>query len=486
MARVAWLENFQDPQHETALSISPVYILLVASAISATSHDGVIFFHIRFSYLPALCAPAPPCCVQMRTAGRPLPPTSGLPSLRQIDGLTESQLLSALDNLFSIYCPVSVPKLALYDAHKPFKLLDRLAPLPDSGYNSGYTSENEDGDEDGPIQEQSALERDLALLRADEFERTFATRWLEKFISCAAEEDPRPGCFSTDDSQQSAIERAAELLTTLLNPDYGDGGQEEDGQDDGFCREFAFAVPKQNSISVRLNDGLAGAVDHTDVGLQTWGASIVLCRMLCDSPSRFGLTRERLGPSPNIVELGAGTGLVSLVLGQLLPRLGMEQPVVVATDYHPSVISNLRCNIAANFSCPAAPGTVACATSCPVQACALDWARAELESSWPLGDAPADVIIATDVVYAPEHATMLYDCASRILAPGGTFWLLQTVRQNGRHGDVADTVEAVFNNQNSTDTAGALRILEAERLEKRYDVGRADETFYRLFRIGWV
>lgn len=432
----------------------------------------------------------------MGPAGQPLPPTSSLPSLRRPDAVTEAQILSALDNLFAIYYPVAVPKSALYDASEPFKLSTRFAPLTDSGYNSGYTSENEDDDDDdhadaGP---DAALER----LRADELERTFATRWLTRFLACAEDE---LSCFSSEETRQSTLEKAADLLTELLNPRQDPQGADDGGdaaKDDWFCRDFNFALPGRSdksyrdytSISVRLNDGLAGTrpTDHLDVGLQTWGASIVLCQMMCDDASRFGLGRASLGPSPRIVELGAGTGLVSLVLGQLLPRLGVEHPLVVATDYHPSVISNLVDNIALNHG-PAVEDSGAGAGL--VRACALDWAVAEVEDpEWPLGaDELADMLVATDVVYAAEHATMLYGCASRLLAPEGVFWLLATVRQNGRFNGVDRTVEAVFDGGDrarSPRTGKVLRILESEDLEKRSGVGRGDETSYKLFKIGWA
>ncbi|OIW31426.1 hypothetical protein CONLIGDRAFT_631369 [Coniochaeta ligniaria NRRL 30616] len=420
----------------------------------------------------------------MGPAGQLLPPTSSLPSLRQLDVVTEAQILFALDNLLAIYYPVAVPQSALCEASKPFKLSTRFAPLTDSGYNSGYTSENED-DED-PDAEPGALDR----LRADDLERTFATRWLTRFIACA--EDELSG-FSSEETRQSALEKAADLLTQLLSPRRDEGADPDDDEDDRFCRDFTFALPGESDesykdytpISVRLNDGLAGSrpTDHLDVGLQTWGASIVLCQMMCDDASRFGLTRTCLGPTPRIVELGAGTGLVSLVLGQLLPRLGVEHPLVVATDYHPSVISNLVDNIALNYGPTPDPDAG------HVRACALDWADAELVPAWPLGDEPADILFATDVVYAAEHATMLYDCASRLLAPEGVFWLLATVRQNGRFNGVDKTVEAVFEGEGraeSSRTGKVLTILQSEDLEKRSGVGRGDETFYKLFRIGWA
>ncbi|KAK3346058.1 methyltransferase [Lasiosphaeria hispida] len=406
--------------------------------------------------------------------GRPLPPTSCLPPPRQLDSLSETQISCALNNLFAIYHPTAVPKSVLHEACKPYKPSTRFAPLTDSGYNSGYTSENDDDDDDDNV--ASGEERGLALLRADEFERAFATRWLEKLIARAAEDAYEPlACFSSDEARQTTVEKASDLLTALLNFGRDDAEQEDDAQDDSFCREFAFA----RDISVRLNDGLAGrrADDHTDVGLQTWGASIVFCQMLCDSPARFGLSQTSLGCSPRIVELGAGTGLVSLVLAQLLPGLGLERSTLVATDYHPAVISNLRRNIAANLS-----ASSDCA-ACPVQACVLDWALAEMDPAWPLGDDPADVLFATDVIYAHEHAEMLHACASRQLAPDGVFWLLQTVRRNGRFGGVADTVEAVFGKV--VTTGGALRILDSQRLEKPDSVGRGDEASFELFQIGW-
>jgi hypothetical protein len=31
-----------------------------------------------------------------------------------------------------------------------------------------------------------------------------------------------------------------------------------------------------------------------------------------------------------------------------------------------------------------------------------------------------------------------------------------------------------------------LRILDSQRFEKHDGVGRGDETYYRLFRIGWA
>jgi predicted nicotinamide N-methyase len=425
----------------------------------------------------------------------PLPPTSSLPALRQPATLTETQISAALDNLCRIYCANTLllsseivhAAAAAASVTKPDRLLELRQT--DSGYssgvNSGYASETEDDAEH---------EVDLSELRADEFERSFAVRWLQGFIASAEVE--LAACFESEEGLQLALDRAAELLTSLVCPvregESGDGeGGEEDGEDDIFWRDFNFPLGEDGAemVSVRLKDGLAGhrSDDHTDVGLQTWGASIVLCQMMCSSPERFRLTTAALGQSPRIIELGAGTGLVSLMLGKLLPRLCVERPMLVATDYHPTVIQNLVDNIDINFAVTSGKkedGEV----KEVVQAWPLDWADTTRRPDWPLGDDKADMLFATDVIYAPEHAKMLYDCAARLLSPEGVFWLLATVRQNGRFNAVSDTVEAVFGEREGAQAKGegrVLAILGSERLEKQSSVGRGDETFYKLFRIGW-
>jgi len=374
----------------------------------------------------------------------------------------------------------------------------------DSGYNSavqsGYPSEDEDDNDCEEEEEDGGNE--LERLRADDFERGFATTWVKTLIRRVEEEGEEGLADSTDEVRQRVVESAAELLVALLNPpppqnhedEHSQNQKDEAEDDDKFTREFsfdvAFSLPKESKITVRVNDGLAGRGDHTDVGLQTWGASIVFCKMMCEDPGRFSLL---LSSAPKIVELGAGTGLVSLVLGQLLPRLpayDIANTRLVATDYHPAVIENLRENIAMNMNVLHDGAGSGMMPMMKVEASVLDWAH---QTSWPLGEGQqADILFATDVIYGHEHAKLLYECASRLLKPEGVFWLLQTVRQNGRFSAVADTVEEVFGgeggggDENRLGQTQRLGIVERERLEKRSGVGRGDETFYKLFKIGWV
>ncbi|KAK7753563.1 hypothetical protein SLS62_004421 [Diatrype stigma] len=511
-------------------------------------------------------------------AARPLlppppPPTSSLPPLRSLDEISEAQLFLALDNLYTLYCPPLPPSFAFQPSspsvssscseHRSSKAAaaaissssgSSTPVVADSGYASG--DENEDEDEAGDGDDvQKQLHADgsgsggvaTSMLRADPFECAFAERWLTGFIARAEE---FTGCFSSDDARERALEQAMCVLSSLFTSNSTTATEAEAESEDStqITREFSFelsapgapstsaaavastdtslvvhdttaaATATTTTITVRLNDGLAGARDddHTDVGLQSWGASIVFSELMCASPARFGLvanptttTTAKGTPSssrgPRIIELGAGTGLVSLVLATALPRLGAQGATVIATDYHPAVLANLRANIAANFpsgsnSDEQQEGEKKGSSSVALDACQLDWSDPVPRSPSPIDAAvPADVLVATDVVYAPEHATWLRACASRLLAPAGVFWLVATVRPSGKFEGISDTVRAAFSSSSSSPSSSAapargddgqngrvLGILGEEWLEKRKGVGRGDESGYRLFRIGWA
>ncbi|RYP60296.1 hypothetical protein DL771_010560 [Monosporascus sp. 5C6A] len=475
---------------------------------------------------------APP----MRPAGHPLllPPTGSLPALRSLDRVTEDELAAALGNLYALYCPLP-PSFAFHQSsgsERGGKYVGAVAATATGSstpivIDSGYVSENEDedGDRGGGDGDHAAAAESL---RADPFERGFAKCWLTGFIARSEELT----CFGTEEARERAVECASCVLSSFFASTAAEEERhaEETAQ---IAREFSFELflspafdaasitaaaaatspaavsdegAKGNAdapatttavIKVRLNDGLAGASndDHTDVGLQSWGASIVFSELLCAAPERFlgrilptepAAVLPGLNPktNPRIVELGAGTGLVSLVLAAALPRLGVSHPSVVATDYHPAVLANLRANVVANFPTPSSSSLPAAPV---VDVCALDWSAPS--PGPPLDEARADVLVATDVVYAPEHAAWLRDCAARLLAPTGVFWLVATVRPNGKFAGISDTVRAAFaavKEKGRPVDRHRLTILGEEWIEKRRGVGRGDESGYRLFRIGWA
>ena len=180
-------------------------------------------------------------------------------------------------------------------------------------------------------------------LRNDEFERAYAIRWLTSLISVGDELDARLGSLSEhkDASAQLLIDNAASLLAACA-------GTASSGI---ITRTYTFAVattpatstrtssendsPK-TTLSLSLTDVPLENGDYSSVGAQTWGAAVVLTRLMLEDPgpSAFGLTSssvcEFLANLPRtdnythtpggtseirnrfrIIELGAGTGLVS-------------------------------------------------------------------------------------------------------------------------------------------------------------------------------
>lgn len=381
----------------------------------------------------------------------PLVPLSlSLPPLRKAANLTEEETRQALRQLheFSYYPIPEVLEL-------PNQSYEVAAP------DSGYVSEN-DSDE--------TFDADKAIrLYLEPLERDFAVRWLTGFVGQAWE-------FPlSDEVRDSFVDAACSLLSHLTSIENGCNTPDDDP---GITRRFQFSTGEGAELNVELYDTpMQTGEDHTDVGLQTWGASIALSQMLCKAPVDFDLTSTTLDSSTRIVELGAGTGLVSLVLSSLLPLITDSIPSIVATDYHPAVLKNLEKNVASHGQ-KAEPTAV-------VQAAHLDWCAPTRQ---PPLDVPADIIVAADVVYAVEHGRWLRQCAADILAPNGVFWLISTIRPNGKFAGVGDSIEAVFAEDDIANTQGDrhLKILNYRWIDKKHNIGRADEAGYKLFKIGWV
>lgn len=386
--------------------------------------------------------------------GPSLPPSSSLPPVRNLITASGEQIATALRDLQALYCPLRLPTVL----SKP--TLNRKyfpAASTPSLVDSGYASRDECEDD------QAAAEEVTAALRADPFERTFAMRWLTSLLSRVEEIDLE------EEVRDRIVDDAAFILSSFSD-------STNDDEEEALTRDFAFPTPSWEAIKVTLNDAPLSGTDHTDVGLQSWGASIVLSSMICADPGRFDLTRNGLPCKANIIELGAGTALVSLTLSKLLAEIGVTNASIMATDYHPAVLENCRRNVETNF-----PSSMH--EKAPVNAMMLDW-------SAPPPDlfAAADFLIASDVVYAPEHAAWIRDCAACLLAPHGTFWLMVTVRKTGKFEGIPDTVEAAFVPElcPRDERKGMFQILSKESVAKRRGIGRGDESCYNLYQIGWA
>ncbi|KAF8079264.1 putative methyltransferase-domain-containing protein [Lyophyllum atratum] len=410
-------------------------------------------------------------------------PTSFLPPLGRLASQSTHDVASAIAKLRNLYWPPKPPPVVLpAKITLPQRNIARLIhddSVPDSGYASAEEEEDDDDVEDKATDS-------LELLRADTLQREFAIKWTTGFISRSelwAELAPTP-------AEYAARTDLLEDVTALLSAFAGfEGGDEEEPV---IVRTFAFATPCGTPVTVQLNDEPLLEEDHTSVGLQSWGSAIRLAERLCADPDAFSLVPDMSGRSLRVLELGAGTGLLSIVAAKLLAP-SAHPPVIVATDYHRDVLENLSTNVNTNFpSSTSSPNP----TPTPIHVHVLDWETPVYAP--PFLDAPFDIIFAADVVYHPEHARWIRGCVEQLLRrpcgetdgdEGGVFWMIIAVRPIGRHQGLDGSVAAVFGDEarvlGEEGTRLRLAILEMEEPGKVEGVGRADESGYKLFKIGW-
>lgn len=350
------------------------------------------------------------------------------------------------------------------------------ATVVDSGYASAEEEENdEESDEEG-------FEETITLIRNDSSERDFTVRWLTGFIARSSQWTyPTDGLLADDEveEREALVEKAASLLSSCAHVD--------EDNDKALPRRFSFSLSPGNSgrsIDVELND-LVASEDHSSVGLQSWASSIHFARLMAQDPARFGILP---GQSQRILELGAGTGMLSIATAKIIHALvENESPVtteIIATDYHPDVLRNLERNVESNL-----PSARASVTVRP-----FDW-------QYPSWEAPFastfDTILGADVVYCPGHADWIRNCVTRLLKKptdscpeGGVFWMIIALRNAGRHQGLADAVFDVFPTHDFQSQSGAdelsLKVVHTQDLERQGGVGRRDEAGYRLLEICWI
>ncbi|KAJ3972283.1 hypothetical protein EV361DRAFT_823818, partial [Lentinula raphanica] len=466
-------------------------------------------------------------------------PTACLPSLSNpklpLSLFSSTQLQDSLGKLLELYAPQpqpprsALPPKLILPTRKHRQVIHDES-VPDSGYAS---AEEEDDDCDFEEEEELLVsdhndsndpndddQVDSDILRADPLERAFALKWLTNFI---ARSDEWVSSARDSEEEEEEAERRAEAVasaTNLLSILLGD--DQEEPTDVSLTRSFRFSLSdgqEPRIIEVELNDAPLSDADHTCVGLQSWASSVVLSERMCKDPVRFlGLTGANGAQTQSnegvrstglrVLELGAGTGLLSIVVAKILSSSGSSpsssssvSPLgtasIFATDYHPEVLCNLRDNISTNFpspsSSPSNPSSFSLNLPLPtISIHQLDWEHPDYSA--PL-DEPFDLILGADVIYHPEHARWIKSCVERLLARGGIFWLMMALRIGGRHEGMFHTVEDIFPDVDEDTHLSSLlsqkpdwhlAILEKYELGKMKGVGRADESGYLLFKIGWV
>ncbi|KAJ3710645.1 hypothetical protein C8R42DRAFT_596702 [Lentinula raphanica] len=464
-------------------------------------------------------------------------PTACLPSLSKLSLslFSSTHLQESLEKLLELYAPQpqpprsALPPKLILPTRKHRQVIHDES-VPDSGYASAEEEEEDDCTFEEEEEEEELLvpnpndDDQMDILRADPLERAFALKWLTNFIA-RSDEWVSSACDSEEEEAEverraEAVESATNLLSILL------GDDQEDPTDVSLTRSFRFSLSTPDGhghgrgpriIEVELNDAPLSDADHTCVGLQSWASSVVLSERMCKDPVRFlaspgvnGVngaqtqSNEGVGSTGlRVLELGAGTGLLSIVVAKILSSSGSSpsssssaSPLgaaasIFATDYHPEVLCNLRDNISTNFpsSPPSSLNRCPPEPPYPISIYQLDWEHPDYSA--PL-DEPFDLILGADVIYHPEHARWIKSCVERLLARGGIFWLMMALRIGGRHEGMFHTVEDIFPDpdadaqSSSQKTDWQLSILEKCKLGKMKGIGRADESGYLLFKIGWV
>ncbi|SCU97063.1 LAME_0F18382g1_1 [Lachancea meyersii CBS 8951] len=153
-----------------------------------------------------------------------------------------------------------------------------------------------------------------------------------------------------------------------------------------------------------------------NLGLKTWGASLVLAQKLCQNVHEVIDGRKQ----PRVLELGAGTGLVGIALIQKLLEAQEKCPAITfhLTDL-PEIVPNLIRNVELNNCNQTSDLTVI--------ADVLDWTDPSYFRV-SHGSQKFDVLLIADPLYSPQHPQWIIDMIVEFLAPGGTVYLELPVR----------------------------------------------------------
>ncbi|KAF6758927.1 hypothetical protein DFP72DRAFT_1032040 [Ephemerocybe angulata] len=318
-------------------------------------------------------------------------------------------------------------------------------------------------------------------LRHDTFELGYVLNWLTAVISKCSEIEEEEEDGDGEDGG-GLVEEASRLLALCA-------GTASAGT---FQRVFDFQSESVGGVQVVLRDVPLDNDDYGSVGAQTWGGACVLSEMVVEDPGSFGLTLQ--GPDGDnggsgkplrVLELGAGTGLVSLVVAKALQGVGVDAEIV-ASDYYPSVLANLSTNLASNGFGQGSSDTIEARVTC--SAYALDWSLFPSDNSAAgVFEEPFDLVFGADIIYEAQHAQWIRDCLERLLAKHTSsspdvplFHLLIPLRHT--HAAESETIEAVFPPLKST-KENSLRMHSKELITCDTDSG--EEVVYAYYKIGW-
>jgi len=403
-----------------------------------------------------------------------LPPTARLPPIKTLNDVPLELLHEAIQYLQIVYNPEihTSRRIFINNNYGP-------SPVPMMTPTRGRR----------PIHDKAAMEpSELGSIRVDAFEQAYVVRWLTALVAQKTtlhdDDDENDYVYDHDDHDQnsaanleSPVQSAAALLAICA-------GAASAGT---RTRTYVFC-----GVRVQLTDLALRNDDFGSVGAQTWGSACVLAEMIAEAPARFGLYDiggtcggnhrndnasvfchggahggggQRRGEGTaaiRVLELGAGTGLVSLTIAKILETTrtcgcsdnSRRRAEIVASDFYPPALENLRLNIQRNFASTKRDHDHDSDSAAPsghdlsVSAHSLNWeeeATAAADRARALQspfDVPFDEVFGADIVYELEHAAWINACLRRFLGLTGRFHLVIPLREGFARESA--TIERVF------------------------------------------
>jgi len=229
------------------------------------------------------------------------------------------------------------------------------------------------------------------------FSKKLACDWLTALISHLQKRFSGDGGDPED--HESLLDDAAALLAVFA-------GAASAGK---LTRTFTFGRPPSPLVHVEVTDIPLENQDYTTLGAQTWGGAHVLAEIIIRDPYGFGLHPEQASRSPgglNILELGAGTGLVSLAVYRYLASRGLCA-TIYATDFNSLILNNLAQNITINKQ------TIPESTDLRISSGSLDWSNPDAADPYLLDS--VDLVLGADVIYEELHAGWIKTCLERFM-----------------------------------------------------------------------
>ena len=353
-----------------------------------------------------------------------------------------------------------------------------------------------------PLKNAPLVLTELDTLRTDLYERSYAIKWLTALISQLGTEnsdstDPLSSVNLNQPSTEDLLQNAASLLAICA-------GTASAGV---IVRQFVFENRHDediNLINVELMDVPLDNHDYGSVGAQTWGGACILAEMIVDHPRQFGFHHHQHHAESSTfrcLELGAGTGLVSITVTKMMLMIMLQKSIkkntstkleVVATDYYPSVLTNLERNIHSNF--PESPPSA----SVRILTRALDWSTFSSQTNHddPVFESPFDLILGADIIYEAQHALWIKSCLTKLLRKPSssttpsdispTFHLVIPLRAT--HKVESNTIEQVFSLNNHNQNGNTeLVIIHKEIIICDAESGcrEGEDVEYAYYKIGW-